>query len=291
MEVTREASRATLQSTGLWTDVQRPAGIIRSVLSAHYVPCGNAAPSGVGQHSNLRGNWLRHLLSHHIIHLQRRPERLLPTIHSLWTTGRIVLGSDGRLVPCHFFCSGLRSRHCCRRYGQYQPSRRRSLLLDSDSQRMSQERPSKRSTYIKFASLAYSLLMALVGIVSTWLVYWTVRERMKITRRFSFQMELNDPMQKRQLAVRVQAIFYTLSFLNTVVGMIFASPWSREATWRSCCSYSRFSFHCRASSPFSSTSDRGCCDGRRTTPSARCFGPIFKSTRRKKATRRVVVIE
>lgn len=71
------------------------------------------------------------------------------------------------------------------------------------------------------------LLAVLIGTVSTWLVYWTVQQRIKRSRRHSFVVasyatNIDNPQQlKRIRSVAWQAFWYTAAYLNAVLIFFF----------------------------------------------------------------------
>ena len=76
------------------------------------------------------------------------------------------------------------------------------------------------SRAILLPGVCLMFLVAAIGLVCTWLVYWKVRQKLHQTRRFTFTSELEDSHHRRIRTVAVQAIFYSLAFVNTLVGMV-----------------------------------------------------------------------
>jgi len=70
---------------------------------------------------------------------------------------------------------------------------------------------------------AVNLLLGGVGITSTWLVYWTVRQQEARNQRYSFVGTAASRLQQRQTkAVATQAIWYTVAFMNSMLaGFVF----------------------------------------------------------------------
>ena len=72
---------------------------------------------------------------------------------------------------------------------------------------------------LQFTVLSFVLL----GIVCTWMVYWTVRQRTRRNLRHSSTSGLTNLQTKRIQMVGMQAVWYTLAFLNGFLVLLIPS--------------------------------------------------------------------
>jgi hypothetical protein len=78
------------------------------------------------------------------------------------------------------------------------------------------------ATFIVPVHDAISLLYVVISLVSTWLVYWTVRKQSRTMTRYNVDGTINENQRKRERAVAIQAVCLSGAYLigfNTIVSV------------------------------------------------------------------------